>query len=173
MTGRHLVLIGLMGAGKTTVGLECASRLERAFVDTDDLVTSLANMSIEAIFADAGEPVFRQLEHDVVTDVCASPMPLVIACGGGTVVDPDSRRALRAAGVVIWLRAPTATLLSRVGDDPKRPLLRDDPEGALERLGRLRELTYEAAAHASVDTGDLDVAGVAAAVLAAFEEAAS
>ena len=173
MTGKHLVLIGLMGAGKTTVGVECASRLERAFVDTDDLVTSMANMSVEAIFADGGEPVFRMLEHDVVADVCASPMPLVIACGGGTVVDPESRRALRAAGIVIWLRAPTATVLSRVGDDAGRPLLRDDPEGALQRLGRLRELTYEAAAHAAVDTGDLDVPEVVAAVLAAYETAAA
>lgn len=171
MNKKHLVLIGLMGAGKTTVGLECARRLERAFVDTDDLVTATAHMTVAAIFADLGEPGFRQLERDVVTDVCASPMPLVIACGGGTVVDPDNRRALRAAGTVVWLRAPTSTLLSRVGDGSTRPLLQGDPEGALERLGRRRELTYEAAAHASVDTDDLDVEGVADAVLSVFEGA--
>jgi shikimate kinase len=171
VTSKHLVLIGLMGVGKSTVGLECAARLERAFVDTDDLVISTAQMSVEAIFADGGEPRFRELERAVVADVCASPMPLVIACGGGTVVDPDNRRALRAAGIVVWLRAPTSTLLSRVGDGSTRPLLKGDPEGALERLGRLRELTYEAAAHASVDTDDLDVAGVADAVLSVFEGA--
>lgn len=160
-----------MGAGKTTVGRECAARLGRAFVDTDDLVTSVAQMSVETIFADLGEERFRQLEREVVADVCASPAPLVIACGGGTVVDPDNRRALRAAGIVVWLRAPTATLLSRVGDGSTRPLLQGDPAGALERLGRLRELTYEAAAHASLDTGDLDVEGVVDAVLAVFEGA--
>ena len=171
MTRKHLVLIGLMGAGKTTVGLECAARLDRAFVDTDDLVTSVAQMSVETIFADLGEERFRQLEREVVADVCESPTPLVIACGGGTVVDPDNRRALRAAGLVVWLRAPTSTLLSRVGDGSTRPLLHGDPAGALERLGRLRELTYEAAAHAAVDTDDLDIEGVAAAVLALFEGA--
>ena len=107
-----------------------------------------------------------------MADVCASPMPLVIACGGGTVVDPDNRRALRAAGI--------GRLVARAGEHARsrasatgatRPLLQGDPEGALERLGRLRELTYEAAAHASVDTDDLDVDGVADAVLSVFEGA--
>ncbi|HEV7524267.1 MAG TPA: shikimate kinase [Acidimicrobiia bacterium] len=167
--GKHLVLIGLMGAGKTTVGLECARQLDRDFVDTDDLVTARAQMSVEAIFAEGGELQFRSVEHDVVADVCAAPRPLVVACGGGTVLDPENRRALRARGVVVWLRAPTGTLVSRVGDGTSRPLLRGDPEAALERLGRLRELTYEAAAHASVDTDDLDVDEVARAVIAVFE----
>jgi shikimate kinase len=171
MTGKHLVLIGLMGAGKTSVGAECAQRLGRTFVDTDDLVVSTARMTVEGIFADGGEPRFRQLEHDVVADVSASPEPLVIACGGGTVLDADNRRALRAAGVVVWLRAPAATLLARVGDGATRPLLRDDPAGALARLVRLREPAYEAAAHACVDTDDLDVTAVADAVLSVFEGA--
>jgi shikimate kinase len=116
---------------------------------------------------------FRALERVVVADVCASPEPLVVACGGGTVVDPDNRRALRRAGLVVWLRAPVATLLDRVGDPSDRPLLRDDPEGALLRLGRLREMTYEAASHASVETDGLDVAAVADAVLSVFEGAAA
>jgi shikimate kinase len=171
MTGKHLVLIGLMGAGKTTVGAECAHRLGRTFVDTDDLVVGTAQMTVEAIFAHGGERRFRQLEHEVVADVVASPEPLVIACGGGTVLDADNRRALRAAGVVIWLRAPAATLVARVGDGSTRPLLRDDPEGALARLERLREPAYEAAAHASVDTDDLDIVAVADAVLSVFEGA--
>jgi shikimate kinase len=171
MAGKHLVLIGLMGAGKTTVGAECAQRLGRTFVDTDDLVVSAARMTVEGIFAAGGEPRFRELEHDVVADVSASPAPLVIACGGGTVLDADNRRALRASGVVVWLRAPAATLLARVGDGSTRPLLRDDPGGALARLARLREPAYEAAAHACVDTDDLDVAAVADAVLCVFEGA--
>ncbi len=173
MTGKHLVLIGLMGAGKTSVGNECASRLRRPFVDTDDLVTSSARLSVANIFATKGELGFRALERVVVADVCASPEPLVVACGGGTVVDPDNRRALRRAGLVVWLRAPVATLLDRVGDGSDRPLLRDDPEGALLRLGRLREMTYEAASHASVETDGLDVAAVADAVLSVFEGAAA
>ncbi len=169
MTRKHLVLIGLMGAGKTTVGLECARRLGRTFVDTDDLVTDNAHMTVEGIFAKEGEPRFREIERTVVADVCASPEALVIACGGGTVLDAENRRALRASGVVIWLRAPTATLLARVGDGSRRPLLRDDPAGALQRLERLREPAYESAAHACVDTDDLDVAAVAGRVLSVFE----
>ena len=165
---RHLVLIGLMGAGKTTVGRECARRLGRPFVDTDDEVTATARMTVDQIFAESGEAGFRRLEHAVVADVCASPEPLVIACGGGAVLDRENRRALRSAGVVVWLRAPAGTLARRVGDGATRPLLRNDPVGALARLERLREPAYEAAAHVSVDTDGLDVETVAGSVLAAF-----
>jgi shikimate kinase len=172
-TGQHLVLIGLMGSGKTSVGIECARRLGRTFVDTDDLVTSAARMTVEGIFAEGGESRFRHLEHDVVADVCASPEPLVIACGGGTVLDPENRRALRATGVVVRLRAPAAALLARVGDGSTRPLLRDDPAGSLARLERLREPAYDAAAHAFVDTDALDIAAVAGAVLSVFDGASS
>jgi shikimate kinase len=171
MSMKHLVLIGLMGAGKTSVGRECAQRLGRPFVDTDDLVMAAAQMSVEGIFEAGGEPEFRRLERVAIADVCASPEPLVVACGGGTVVDPDNRRALRHAGFVVWLQAPTATLLTRVGDGSDRPMLRDGPERALTRLGRLREMTYEAAAHAQVDTDDLGVGGVADVVLSRFEGA--
>jgi shikimate kinase len=173
MTGRLLVLIGLMGAGKTTVGRECARRLGRPFVDTDDLVRANAGMTIEEIFAAGGEAWFREIEHGVVADIGASPEPLVVACGGGTPLDPDNRRALRSAGVVIWLRAPASTLLARVGDASSRPLLRDDPAAAMARLERLREPAYEAAAHAAVDTDGLDIAGVATAVLSVFDEVAA
>lgn len=173
MTRRHLVLIGLMGAGKTTVGLECARRLQRPFVDTDELVTSSSALSVEGIFATWGEPRFRELEREAVANVSASPEPLVVACGGGTVLDPENRRALRSTGLVVWLRAPTATLVERVGDGSARPLLRDDPAGALARLERLREPAYEAAAHAKVDTDGLGIVAVADAVLSVFEGAAA
>ncbi len=128
-----------------------------------------AQMSVEGIFEAGGEQEFRRLERLAITDVCASPEPLVVACGGGTVVDPDNRRALRGAGFVVWLQAPTATLLTRVDDGSVRPLLRGDPVGALTRLGRLRQMTYEAASHAHVDTEALGVAAVTDAVLALFE----
>src|SRR6185312_9210730 len=88
---KHLILIGLMGAGKTTVGKRCADRLDRSFVDTDDVVVSLAGMPVDEVFATFGEPRFRELERSAVGDVAASPAPLVIACGGGTVLDPDNR----------------------------------------------------------------------------------
>jgi shikimate kinase len=166
---KHLVLVGLMGAGKTTVGRRCAERLGRPFVDTDDVVVAHAGMKVDEIFRNAGEPQFRELERAAVADVAASPEPLVIACGGGVVLDPENRRALRASGFVVWLRASTATLAARVGDGSTRPLLAGDAPGALDRLARLREPAYEAAAHCEVDTVDKTLNVVTDEVLAAFE----
>jgi shikimate kinase len=169
MSGTHLVLVGLMGAGKTTVGRACAERLSRSFVDTDDVVVALAGMPVAEIFATAGEARFRDIERAAIADVCASPDPLVIACGGGAVLDPDNRVRLRAAGVVVWLRAPAAVLAERVGDGDGRPLLRGDVTSTLARLERLREPAYEAAAHRVVDTEDRDADTVAGLVIEAFE----
>jgi shikimate kinase len=165
----HLVLVGLMGAGKSTVGRICAGRLGRPFVDTDDLVVTMAGMPFTEFFAEYGEPAFRQLERTAVADVCASPTPLVVACGGGTVVEPENRRRLRAAGVVVWLRAPVGVLAARVGDGQDRPLLAGDPVGALTRLEAAREAAYEATAHVRIDTGDDDVDDTVDAVLRAYE----
>jgi shikimate kinase len=169
MSGPHLVLIGLMGAGKTTVGRRAAARLSRDFVDTDDIVVAHAGTSIAEIFRAGGEPRFRALERVAVADACASPAPLVIACGGGAVLDPENRRVLRAAGVVVWLRAPAALLAARVGDGAARPLLEHDAAGTLARLEQLREPAYEAAAHTVVDVDGLDVDAVTDAVLEAYE----
>jgi shikimate kinase len=173
MKKRHLVLVGLMGAGKTTVGKECARRLGRSFVDLDELIMVHAAMPIEALWNESGEDRFREMEREVVVEVSEAPDPLVIACGGGTVVDPDNRRRLRAAGRVVWLRAPTAVLAARVGNDETRPLLAGDPAGALARLASLREAAYTAAADTEVDTEARDIDEVADAVLAAFTEPVS
>lgn len=165
----HLILVGMMGAGKSTVGRHCAERLGRNLVDTDDLVEAGAAKSIAAIFAEDGEARFRELERTAVADVCASPAPLVIACGGGVVLDPGNRRLLRDAGFVVWLHAPAAVLASRVGRGEDRPLLRGDPVGTLARLDKLREPAYEASAHCRIDTDGLGPEAVADAVLAAYE----
>ena len=173
MTKRHLVLVGLMGAGKTTVGRECARRLGRSFVDLDELIMLHAAMPIEELWNERGEERFREMEREVVVEVCEAPNPLVIGCGGGTVVDPDSRRRLRAEGLVVWLRAPTSVLAARVGNDEGRPLLAGDPAGALERLSALRADAYAAAADSVVETDGRAVDEVTDAVLAAFTEVAS
>jgi shikimate kinase len=167
----HLVLVGLMGSGKTTVGRRCAELLERPFVDTDDVVVTMTGMPFTEFFAAYGEPAFRELERQAVADVTASPAPLVIACGGGAVLDADNRRRLRASGTVVWLQAPVAVLAARVGDGASRPLLAADPPGALRRLAASREPAYEAAAHATVDTGDLGVDAAAQAVLDVLQAA--
>jgi shikimate kinase len=93
----------------------------------------------------------------------------VIACGGGTIVDPENRRRLRSAGTVVWLRAPVEVLAARVGDGNGRPLLAADPRGALSRLASAREAAYEATADVIVDTGERGIDDVIATVLREFE----
>ena len=165
---RHLVLVGLMGAGKSTVGAVCAARLGRLFVDTDDVVATIAGRSVEEIFVDGGEPAFREFERQAVVEVCASSEPLVIGCGGGTVLDPHNSARLRATGLVVWLRAAPRVLAARVrGHDRFRPLLpASGEEAVLDRLATVRQPIYEASAHAIVDTDGCSVADVADAVLA-------
>jgi shikimate kinase len=170
MSARHLVLIGLMGAGKTTVGMRCAELLERPFLDTDQLIEATTRMSVPEIFEQHGEDEFRALERGAVADASASPEPLVIACGGGVVLDAGNRRALRARGVLVWLRASPAVLGDRVGAGARRPLLAGaaPPLATLRRLSELRTPAYEAAAHLSVDTEGLTVDEVAARVVEDF-----
>ncbi|HEX5616478.1 MAG TPA: shikimate kinase [Acidimicrobiia bacterium] len=168
-TRRHLVLVGLMGAGKTTVGRVCAERLARPFTDTDDVVVAAAGASVADIFAAEGEPGFRARERLAVADVCASPTPLVIACGGGAPLDPDNRRLLHEHGVVVWLEAPPRVLAARVAGSDDRPLLAGDAPGALERLHALREPAYAAVAHVRVDTDGCTPDDVATRVLEQYE----
>jgi shikimate kinase len=165
-TRRHLVLVGLMGAGKTTVGERCAERLTRPFVDTDDVVEAMARRSVREIFAEEGESTFRALERDAVRDATGSPAAAVIACGGGAVLDPDNRRRLRATGTVIWLRADPAVLAERVGVE--RPLLARGAVATLERLAVVRAAAYEAIADAVVDTDGRTVDEVADEVLGVY-----
>jgi shikimate kinase len=142
---RHLVLVGLMGAGKTTVGAACATRLARPFVDTDDVVEANTGMTVAELFAHEGEARFRELERQAVVDACATPAPAVIACGGGAVIDGDNRRRLHQAGFVVWLQAAPATLMARVKIGAERPLLDGRSTATLERLAVVRAAAYEAA----------------------------
>jgi shikimate kinase len=168
----HLVLVGLMGAGKTSVGERCAAALGRPFVDTDHLVELATGTTVADLFATEGEAAFRARERTGVADACASPEPLVIACGGGAVLDADNRRALREHGVVVWLQAGTEELGRRVGEGEgaARPLLRDgaSPTVTLARLAELRAPAYEAAAHLVVDTDGLTIDAVTDRVLEEF-----
>ncbi len=152
--GRNVVLIGLMGAGKTTVGRLVATRLGRPFVDTDALVEADAGRTVAEIFAAAGERGFRTLEAAAVRRVSAVGGQ-VVAVGGGAVLDPDTVTALRATGELILLEAPPATLAARVGAGDGRPLLAGAATPVLERLQSLRverDAAYRAAAVTVVDT---------------------
>jgi shikimate kinase len=163
---RHLVLVGLMGAGKTSVGARCAAALGRPFVDTDELVEATAGRTVRDIFVTEGEGGFRARERAAVADACASPEPLVIACGGGAVLDAENRAAMRDHGVVVWLRASPERLAERVGSGEGRPLLDGGaPVETLERLAALRAAAYVAAAHVTIDTDGLGVDDVASRVM--------
>lgn len=166
---RHLVLVGLMGAGKTTVGERLAARLGRPFVDTDALVETASGRSVAEIFANDGEAEFRDLERAAVAQATAEETPAVVACGGGVALDPENRRLLQARGVVVWLDAPAAELAVRAAAQPgARPLLAaDDAVVTLTRLAAERHDAYAAVAHIRIDTAGRDPEAVVAAVLEA------
>ncbi len=154
--GRNIVLIGMMGAGKTTVGRLLAQALGRPFVDTDQTIESEQNQTIAQIFASQGESHFRALERCAVQTISDHPRR-VIAVGGGAVLDPANVSILRRGGDLVWLDAPVATLVANVGTDAefqKRPLLNRSAE-PVEELRRRRDErldVYHNAADHVVDT---------------------
>lgn len=164
--GRNIVLIGLMGAGKTTVGRLIAQRLDRPFVDTDEVVERDAHRSVAEIFAEDGEREFRRLESAAVRRVAAL-RGQVIAVGGGAVLDPGNVTQLRSTGDLVLLDAHPSTLADRVGDTSTRPLLdgAEDSADALARLRDARAAAYSDAAGHAVDTTDLTPDQIAEAVL--------
>lgn len=131
---RNIVLIGFMGTGKSSTGRAVADRLGRAFVDMDTEIERRQGCSIPDIFARQGEAHFRALERALAREL-ASRRDLVIAPGGGIVLDPDNVRDFAAGGLVICLRASPEMILSRVGRDANRPLLQ-----VPDKLGRIRDL---------------------------------
>ncbi|MEW8978713.1 MAG: shikimate kinase [Symbiobacterium sp.] len=150
----NIVLIGLMGSGKSAVGRLLAERLGRPFVDTDALVEAEAGRPIPAIFAEEGEEGFRRREAEVIRRVAARDGQ-VIATGGGAVLWAESREALRQGGLVVWLDAPPETLFRRALAQgiAQRPLLAGpDPLGRLRDLAEARQAAYAAAAHVRVST---------------------
>lgn len=151
---RHLVLVGLMGAGKSCIGRRLAQRLGRDFVDADSEIEAAAGCSIPEIFERHGEPAFRDGERRVIARLLESETPLVIATGGGAYMDPRTRAAIREAGVAVWLRAELELLLRRTARRDNRPLLqRDDPRRVLTRLIEERHPVY-AEAEVTVDSLD-------------------
>ncbi|WP_370325029.1 shikimate kinase [Euzebya sp.] len=148
--GRNIVLIGLMGSGKSTVGRLVADRLDRPFVDTDDVVEHDARRSIAEIFATDGERDFRELESAAVRQVSAL-RGQVIAVGGGAVVSATNATALRGTGDLVWLDAPISALVMHLTAEAERgtrPLLGDPAtlQATLERLYVERYDAYKRAA---------------------------
>lgn len=150
---RHVVLVGLMGTGKTTVGSMLAERLGRPFVDSDHVIEASTGRTVREIFADEGEAAFRVLEMAALVQALAAPRPAVIAAAGGVVLAEANRRALRdSEAVVVWLQAQLDRLTERAVTGEHRPLLDDDPAGMLARMASEREALYAEVAGHHVDT---------------------
>src|SRR5436190_4290785 len=139
---RTVALVGMMGAGKTSVGKRLAARLNVPFKDADHEIEVAAKLTVAEIFEKFGEPEFRDGERRVIARLLGEP-PHVLATGGGAYMDASTRAAMKERAFTIWLRAPVELLLARVSKRATRPLLNNpDPKGTLERLLAQREATY-------------------------------
>lgn len=166
---RHIVLVGMMGTGKSSAGDGLATLLDRPFVDTDAMVAAHCGMDIADLWAAEGEARVRQLESAVLAEAIASASPSVIAAGGGAVLDPANRAAIARAGDVVWLRAEVDTLVERLGDGAGRPLLGSDPAGALRTIEPARRPLYAEVAGVIVDVDKFGPEATVAAVLGALQ----
>ncbi len=150
-----------MGSGKTTVGRELASLLERPLIDNDDQVREMTGLTVAEISERLGVAQVRTLESEALDRALASSAPAVITAAAGVVLDERARRRLREE-FVVWLRATPATLAARVASEPARPFLNDDPLAVLEEMAQQRHGFYAKVADFVVDVDRLPPARVAA-----------
>lgn len=149
----NIFLVGMMGAGKTSVGKMLARNLGKAFYDSDQVIESRTGVKIPVIFELEGEAGFRAREAAVIAELAAR-QEVVLATGGGAVLDAGNRERLHTGGTVVYLRATVNDLWNRTRHDRNRPLLQTaDPLGRLRELYTLRDPLYREVAHLVVDTG--------------------
>jgi 3-dehydroquinate synthase len=169
----NIFLVGLMGAGKTTIGRLLARRLDMTFIDSDHEIEARTGATIPWIFEIEGEASFRRREADVIRELTAS-RGIVLATGGGAVLDPASRALLAERGTVIYLRASVSSILQRTAHDKNRPLLQTaDPRRKLEDLTAQREPLYREIADIVIDTGRPNVQSMVQTILDQLAEQAS
>lgn len=145
LRGRSIVMIGMMGAGKSSIGKRLAAQLGIPFADADAAIEEAAGMSIADIFVAHGEPSFRSGETRVIARLLENG-PQVLATGGGAFVNPETRARIQEKGISVWLKADMEVLLRRVKRRDNRPLLKtDDPETTLTNLLAAREPYYSQA----------------------------
>lgn len=154
----NIYLVGLMGAGKTTVGRQLAKRLDRRFVDSDHELEARTGVRIPVVFDIEGEAGFRKRESQVLADLCAET-GLVMATGGGAVLAEENRRRLKSSGIVVYLAASPSVLYERTRQDRNRPLLQvPNPLARLEELHAQRDPIYREVADIVVEGRDTGVA---------------
>jgi len=170
--GRNIIFVGFMGTGKSLVAKRLAKRLGRRFVDTDACIEHEADMSIAQIFATEGEAAFRQRERQAIARACQEK-EMVIATGGGAIIDKENARTMKASGPVVCLTARPEVIIQRVQGDATRPLLQGlNPLEKIQRLLADRAAAY-ARADITIDTSSLDPDAVVEATLTALTQAGS
>jgi shikimate kinase len=168
LRARSVVLVGLMGAGKSSVGRRLAQTLDLPFFDADDEIERAAGCSVSEIFAQMGEGAFRDGERRVIARLLDGP-PHVLATGGGAFMNPETRALIAEKAISIWLKADLDVLVRRVGRKPGRPLLHGrDPRQVLQDLAKLREPAY-ALADITVDSAEAPHSAAVHAVIEALE----
>jgi shikimate kinase len=161
---KQVVLVGLMGSGKSTVGALVAARTDRVFVDVDVVIAAETGKTVRELWEDGGEAAYRPLESEAVLRVLAGDIPSVLAAPGGVVLNATVRAAL-AGHCVVWLRTRPATLAGRVRVGDHRPLLGDTPAETLAVMAVARAELYRQVATATLDTDGRSPDAVAAAVV--------
>jgi shikimate kinase len=170
MGSGNLFLVGMMGAGKTTLGKALAQRLRREFVDTDRLLVERTGVPVATVFEIEGEDGFRRRESAVLAEICARDGS-VVATGGGVVLDECNRRLMRESGTVVYLKARVESLWERTRHDSSRPLLATpNPRERLAEILDERDPLYREAAHIIVETGSQSAATLVGRVVAAVRE---
>lgn len=171
--GSNIFLVGMMGAGKTTVGRALAQRAGLDFVDTDRVLVERCGVPVATIFEIEGEDGFRKRESGVLVEL-AERDACVVATGGGAVLAAENRQVMRDAGTVIYLRARVESLWERLRHDTSRPLLATpDPRATLADLLHKRDPLYRDAAHLIVDTGAQSASTLVGRVLTALRQHAA
>ncbi|MDE2342784.1 MAG: shikimate kinase AroK [Betaproteobacteria bacterium] len=154
---RNFFLVGLMGAGKTTVGRALARRMQLTFVDSDHEIETRTGVRIATIFELEGEAGFRAREEDMIAQL-VTRHGIVLATGGGAVLSAKTRERLRQHGTVVYLRACAEDLWQRTRHDRNRPLLQtEDPKARLQQLYEQRDPLYREVAHIIIDTAHQSV----------------
>jgi len=165
----RILLVGMMGAGKTTTGRLVADKLGWDYLDSDVEVEKETGLTVPALFLRDGEAAFRTAEADALRRACAGTTPVVISVAGGAVLRPDNRALLGSCGRVVWLRARPETLAVRVGDGVGRPLLEAGPGVALRALDAVRRPFYAEVADETIDVDELSPDEVAARIIEGAE----
>lgn len=156
----NIILVGLMGAGKSTIGRQLARRFGLEFYDSDKVIEERTGVSIPTIFELEGEQGFRDREEQVIAELCTQ-RGIVLATGGGSVLRPVNRQAIKASGKVVYLRASAEQLYNRIQHDRNRPLMQTaNPLQTLRKLLQSREDFYQEVADLVVPTGKQKVSHI-------------